>query len=198
MITKPFELATHETTIEQFRQFADAERYRTDVEKAGTGGFRFNFPVLKGGKALEQSPLWIWRSPGWEICDDRYPAVHLTQADAIAFCAWLSKKEKRLYRLPTWAEWQWANAAGRSGNRMGAPCSRLPSFGICERAKYVWNRSRSARSSRTHGGYTTCSATLKNGRSTFRCNRKRNRAGMSIPATTWVSRRERWAAASSA
>jgi serine/threonine protein kinase/formylglycine-generating enzyme required for sulfatase activity len=120
VISKPFELATHETTIEQFRQFADAERYRTDVEKAGTGGYRFNYPVAKGGKALEQSPLWIWRSPGWEICDDRYPAVHLTQADAIAFCTWLSKKEKRLYRLPTWAEWQWANAAGALRQQDGA------------------------------------------------------------------------------
>lgn len=125
VISKPFELATHETTIAQFRQFVDAERYRTDVEKAGTGGYRFNYPVAKGGKALEQSPLWIWRSPGWEICDDRYPAVHLTQADAIAFCAWLSKKEKRLYRLPTWAEWQWANSAGALRQQDGAPLQSI-------------------------------------------------------------------------
>jgi eukaryotic-like serine/threonine-protein kinase len=120
VISKPFEIATHETTIAQFRQFAEAERYRTDVENAGTGGYRFPFPVPKGGKPLEQSPLWIWRSPGWEILNDQYPVVHLTQNDAMAFCAWLSKKEKRLYRLPTWAEWQWANSAGALRQQDGA------------------------------------------------------------------------------
>lgn len=132
VISKPFEIATHETTIAQFRQFVEAENYRTDVEKSGTGGYRFSFPVPKGGKALEQNPLWIWSSPGWENCSDNHPVVHLTQRDAIAFCAWLSKREKRLYRLPTWAEWQWANNAGALKQQMG---EALPSLAVVRRLK---------------------------------------------------------------
>ena len=112
VISKPFEMAVHETTMEQFRQFVEANKYRTDAEKSGTGGARYIFPVPKGSKPIQNNPLWTWRSPGWEYCTPQHPVVHLTQRDAIAFCKWLSAKEKRLYRLPTWAEWQWANNAG--------------------------------------------------------------------------------------
>ena len=40
--------------------------------------------------------------------DDRHPAIYVSYADAMKFCQWLSGKERKRYRLPSEAEWEWA------------------------------------------------------------------------------------------
>ena len=46
-----------------------------------------------------------------------YPAVNVSWEDAVAFCAWLSKKEGRAYRLPTDEEWSVAVGLGKESGR---------------------------------------------------------------------------------
>ncbi len=51
--------------------------------------------------------------PGYVGVKEFYPyATGINWYDAVAFCKWLSKKEGRSYRLPTEAEWEYADRAG--------------------------------------------------------------------------------------
>ena len=48
---------------------------------------------------------------GYARAEDE-PVLNVSWNDAVAFCAWLSKKEGATYRLPTEAEWEYACRAG--------------------------------------------------------------------------------------
>jgi formylglycine-generating enzyme required for sulfatase activity/serine/threonine protein kinase len=107
VISRPFYLAANETTVAQFRAFADATHYLTQAEKDGKGALRWD--PAKG--AWEQDPACTWRKPGWAQKDDE-PVVCVSRYDAAAFCLWLNAKEGRFYRPPTEAEWEYACRAG--------------------------------------------------------------------------------------
>ena len=111
-ITKPFRLAKFETTFAQFRQFVTETAYQMEAERDGTGSWGYT-----GSKEalLVQDPKFNWKSAGFDQGDD-HPVVNVTWNDAVEFCRWLSQKEKRAYRLPTEAEWEYACRAGSNSN----------------------------------------------------------------------------------
>ncbi|MCE9568025.1 MAG: formylglycine-generating enzyme family protein [Planctomycetes bacterium] len=106
-LTKGFYLGRYEVTVGQFKEFVKETKYETDGERDGKGAFGVN----EAGKIEEMHAKFTWKSPGFEQTDD-HPVVDVSWNDARAYCQWLSKNEKKTYRLPTEAEWEYACRAG--------------------------------------------------------------------------------------
>src|SRR5206468_4325846 len=106
-ITKPFAIGMFEVTVDQFIKFVAAEKYVTQTEKKG-GGTGPN----PERTMMVRLPEFTWKNTGFGQTRPGQPVCNVTWADAEAFCRWLSRKEKKTYRLPTEAEWEFACRAG--------------------------------------------------------------------------------------
>ncbi|MFT5468139.1 MAG: sulfatase modifying factor 1 [Verrucomicrobiales bacterium] len=110
-ISKSFWIGSREITVAQFRAFVEATDYETSAETNEKGALALFPEETDGPEKFQTKPGCNWRNPGFAQTDD-HPVVCVSWKDAVTFCEWLSKKENRVYRLPTEAEWEFAARAG--------------------------------------------------------------------------------------
>ena len=115
VISRGFWIGACEVTVDQWKSFVHARGYQTEAERGG--GIRQwiqgQWPHVKGSS---------WRNPGFAQTGD-HPVVGISWNDAMAFCEWLTDRERQAnrltsgyrYALPTEAEWEYACRAGYEG-----------------------------------------------------------------------------------
>jgi formylglycine-generating enzyme required for sulfatase activity len=109
---RPFWLAKTELTNEQFEQYLQFKNLYTEQPSAT--------PTVEEQKNLEKNEIAMPQGAD-------YPLVYINWNDALEFCEWLTKKERRrgrlpegyIYTLPTEAEWEYACRAGTEGDYAG-------------------------------------------------------------------------------
>lgn len=131
-----------EVTIAQYRTFAKQSGFKTEAEREPREGMK-----IFNGTRWEEGPRRSWRN---RFADsEEHPVIGVSWNDAVAFCEWLTERERRAgrlpdgyaYQLPTEAQWENAARAGSTS---------LWSFGGDEAnlGRYAWHRGNSDQ--RTH------------------------------------------------
>lgn len=132
-----FFIGKYEVTQEEFSRFVEATGYVSTAEKLSTAR------IVKDWEWVNEKGInWRHDETGRlrSFSNDRYPVLHVSWYDAIAYCNWLSSQHglqqvytirqdivgiDRMangYRLPTEAEWTFA-ASDRGGNKKWAGTS---------------------------------------------------------------------------
>jgi formylglycine-generating enzyme required for sulfatase activity len=104
-IAQPFALGRLEVTRGQFAAFA---------RETGHDGGKSCWTIEDG--KWESRDGRNWRAPGFAQ-DDTHPVSCVSWDDAQAYVAWLSRRTRQAYRLPSDAEWEYAARAGTTSRR---------------------------------------------------------------------------------
>jgi formylglycine-generating enzyme required for sulfatase activity len=105
---RPFALGHTEVTVGQFRKFVESTGYVTSAERGEGSLLR---EANSGDWRLREEINWRHDQSG-SPAEDHLPVVHVSWQDAQAYIKWLSGQTGEQYRLPSEAEFEYANRAG--------------------------------------------------------------------------------------
>lgn len=108
--TQKFKMAVTEITIQQYLPFC--EEVEAHYPKWLAKNNEYNI--------YEGTEKDYYKNIGMSEKNLDYPITGVTHRDAEAYCKWLSKKTKQIYRLPTEKEWEFAAKGGEDFDYAGA------------------------------------------------------------------------------
>ncbi len=108
-----FWIGKYEVTVREFSLFISDTRHVTTADSLG-------FSWVYNGRDWVQGENVNWTNDISgkliEVADMDVPVMHVSWADAMSYCDWLSKKTRQKFRLPTEAEWEFAARGGNKSN----------------------------------------------------------------------------------
>jgi formylglycine-generating enzyme required for sulfatase activity len=107
-IAKGFAMGRTEVTVAQFREFVRASGYTPDADRLGGASV---YDEASGRMQTQADADWRDDYSGARARDND-PVVNVSWNDARAYAQWLSQRSGKNYRLPTEAEFEYAERGG--------------------------------------------------------------------------------------